>query len=78
MREMEQSTEQWKQLCLRRVRRFALLANDPTVALIPQWHRLARAAVLSAYRDCTLVGLEQEARLAIAERVANQPSSPAA
>lgn len=47
---------------LNRLARFARLAAEADASQIPQWRRLARAATLSAYRDCASIGLEREAR----------------
>ena len=46
--------------------RFTGLARRADVAALPQWRRLARHAAFSAYRDCVALGLEREARAAVA------------
>ena len=47
---------------INRLTRFARLASEADASQIPQWRRLARAATLSAYRDCASLGLERQAR----------------
>jgi hypothetical protein len=62
-----QLAAEWRRLCLKRLRRFARLANTPTVMLIPECRHLTRRSVLSAYRDCLELGMGDEARRVIAE-----------
>jgi hypothetical protein len=45
-----------------RLARFAKLANQADGSEITPWCRLARAATLSAYRDCVDVRLDRAAR----------------
>jgi hypothetical protein len=67
----ERSAAEWRRLCLARLRRFVRLTQAPVVVATPELRRLTRRAVFSAYRDCAAVGLEDEARLAIAETLAH-------
>jgi hypothetical protein len=52
---------------LARLRRFAVLAGEARVCAQPGLARLARHATVSAFRDCLALGLEPEARRALAE-----------
>lgn len=47
---------------LNRLARFARICAEADASQIPQWRRLARAATLSAYRDCVSLNMEREAR----------------
>jgi hypothetical protein len=71
----EQMAVEWRRLCLLRLRRFVRLANTPALQVIPEVRLLTGRAVLSAYRDCVALGMVEEARVAIAEVGAAQPST---
>lgn len=57
---------------VKRLTRFARKAMEADANQIPQWRRLARAATLSAYRDCQSIGLEREAREILAKTFGHQ------
>ena len=61
MGDADRYTGAWRAFCLVRLGRFSRLALAPPVAA-PELRRLARRAVLSAYRDCAAAGVEAEAR----------------
>ena len=58
----EMNTANLEHFFINRLSRFARLASEADASQIPQWRRLARAATLSAYRDCASLGMEREAR----------------
>ncbi len=62
------ATPELRVFMLRRLERFAALAASPTVAEVGSVQRLARHAVLSAYRDCVAYGLAEDAT-AVLDRV---------
>jgi hypothetical protein len=70
----ERIADEWRRLCLRRLRRFAQLANTPAVLLLPELNHLSRASLLSAYRDCVQLGLQEEAAAVIAEATPRAPA----
>ena len=74
-RESEELVAEWRRLCLNRLRRFVRLANTPAFQVIPEVRLLTGRAVLSAYRDCVALGMVEEARVAIAEAEAAQPTT---
>jgi hypothetical protein len=76
MDDSAQLAAEWRRLCLRRLRRFAQLANTPTVLLIPELRQLTRRSVLSAYRDCLDIGIGEQARRVIADAWSAVPSTP--
>jgi hypothetical protein len=51
-----------ERFCLRRLYRFARLAEGPDSPRDPVLRRLAGHSALAAYRDCLALGLEQSAR----------------
>ena len=60
---------------INRLTRFARLASEADASQIPQWRRLARAATLSAYRDCAALGLERQAREVLSKTFGQQAVS---
>ena len=76
MDENEQLGAAWRQICLARLNRFARLAHTEYAQTIPELRQLTRRAVLSAYRDCQAVGLEDAARRIIVEVESGLPSTP--
>ena len=60
---------------INRLTRFARLASEADASQIPQWRRLARAATLSAYRDCASLGLERQAREVLSKTFGQQAVS---
>lgn len=60
---------------LNRLTRFARIAAEADASQIPQWRRLARAATLSAYRDCASINLERQAREILSQTFGKQAVS---
>jgi hypothetical protein len=50
-----------ERVALTRLRRFQRIANVAEQSESPLWQNLARQAAENAYRDCLLVGLNQNA-----------------
>jgi hypothetical protein len=69
-------TPELRVFMLGRLERFAALAASPTVAELGSVHRLARHAVLSAYRDCAALGLAEDAT-AVLDRVRGRATQAA-
>ena len=52
---------------LDRLRRFSKLGSEAEASEIASWRELTRRATFMAYRDCALIGLEEEAKQVLAE-----------